>query len=219
MGGWTKLIEFECKHCGNKVASTQPGQAYCDRECYHAARADVPRYSVEELTARRTNAFWAKVSCSGPDQCWMWTASVDLDGYGNYRGLTTRRAHQFAWWLQYGAIPAGMCVLHRCDTPGCCNVRHLFLGTQQENVADRTKKGRSSRRGAPRGALNGSKTHPERIVRGVQRASAKLTEDAVRAIRRRRGDGETLDSLAGEFGVSNPTIHSIVHHRKWTHVI
>ena len=40
-------------------------------------------------------------------------------------------------------IADGTQVLHRCDTPRCCNHEHLFLGTQLENMADMARKGRA----------------------------------------------------------------------------
>ncbi len=57
-----------------------------------------------------------------------------------------RMAHRMAWEECIGPIPEGMQVLHRCDKPACVNPEHLFLGTNKDNVADRVRKGRSSRR-------------------------------------------------------------------------
>ncbi|MFI6534161.1 HNH endonuclease signature motif containing protein [Nonomuraea sp. NPDC050547] len=51
-------------------------------------------------------------------------------------------AHRVAWMLEVGPIPDGLCVLHQCDNPPCINTGHLFLGTVQENNADRDAKGR-----------------------------------------------------------------------------
>jgi hypothetical protein len=50
-----------------------------------------------------------------------------------------------AWGLRYGPISEGLCVLHRCDNPGCCNPNHLFVGTQRRNIEDRDSKGRQAR--------------------------------------------------------------------------
>ena len=42
-----------------------------------------------------------------------------------------------------GIVPENMCVLHTCDNRVCINPGHLFLGTQQDNIRDRVKKGRN----------------------------------------------------------------------------
>lgn len=55
-------------------------------------------------------------------------------------------------------------------------------------------------------------------VRGERTHNSTLTDDAVRAIRRRVADGETQRSLAEEFGVHSATISKIVHRERWGHV-
>lgn len=62
-------------------------------------------------------------------------------------------AHRFAWELANGPISKGMCVLHKCDTPACVNVEHLFLGTKRDNLADMAIKfrARKSKTGLPFG--------------------------------------------------------------------
>jgi len=78
--------------------------------------------------------------------CWLWTGATNLQGYGVFgrgnRAAGNVLAHRFAWELEHGPIPAGMCVLHRCDRPLCVKTAHLFLGTQQENLADMRAKHR-----------------------------------------------------------------------------
>jgi len=56
-------------------------------------------------------------------------------------------------------------------------------------------------------------------IRGEQKSNRKLDETKVRDIRTRYAAGNTtLTALAIEYGVSNPTIHAIIHRRKWSHV-
>ena len=54
--------------------------------------------------------------------CWLWQRSSTSDGYGKvqFNGRMWR-VHRVVWMLANGPIPEGLCVLHHCDTPGCCN--------------------------------------------------------------------------------------------------
>ena len=88
--------------------------------------------------------FWRSVKKT--NTCWLWTASKDTNGYGQFsvkgRDVTV---HRFSYELHKGKIPKGSwygttCVLHKCDNTLCVNPKHLFLGSQQENIKDRDNK-------------------------------------------------------------------------------
>jgi hypothetical protein len=79
--------------------------------------------------------------------CILWAACVNADGYGilvfNKKKYL---AHRASWMLENGEIPRGLNVLHKCDVPSCVNTAHLFIGTQQDNVADMIAKQRNAKK-------------------------------------------------------------------------
>lgn len=136
------------------------------------------------------------------DNCWLWTASRNNKGYGqfNYDGTRPIPAHRAAWMIYKGEIPDGMCILHKCDVPLCVNPDHLFLGTQIENIADMHSKGR-----AKQGHLY-----------GPDHKAAKLDAEKVKEI---RASSKSDAELAEIYGVSRPTIWAVVKGKTWKHII
>lgn len=161
--------------------------------------------------------FWSKVDKSaGADDCWPWTAGVNAQGYGQFYLDGAARSHRVAWQLTNGPIPDGLHVLHHCDNTRCCNVsRCLFLGTNEENIADKMAKGRHR---SPAGAANGTHTKPESVARGARVGSAKLSESEALAILAAANRGEHHYAIAVRFGVGRTTVRDIVNGRCWKHI-
>lgn len=151
--------------------------------------------------------FWSKVEKRAESDCWPWTAAVTKDGYGWIRSVAGGQmalAHRASWEINKGPIPDGLYVLHRCDNPACVNPGHLFLGTQIENMADMTAKGRRIGRGG---------------LKGVTNHRAKLTDADVREIRRLHGEcGMKRGAIAERFGVTQSPIRAIIRGDAWRHV-
>jgi len=131
--------------------------------------------------------------------CWVWLGfKADRRGYGGMRiDYRTVRAHRYSWEIHNGLIPNGLHVLHRCDNPPCVNPKHLFLGTNSDNVADMTAKGRGRGECKARGG----------------RASRKLSFSQAQDIRReyRKGVvGYSTTALGRKYGVTHGTIGKIV---------
>ena len=153
-------------------------------------------------------AFWSKVSISeNKRDCWEWCGAKKKTGYGNLRiNKKYRIAHRVAFELANGPIPEGYIVCHICDNPACCNPNHLMLGTIKSNAADMLIKSRQKK--------------PESAARGSVNGNSKLNERDVLEIRRAYASREMNQyQLAEIFGVSQPSIGSIIRNETWRHVL
>ncbi len=131
--------------------------------------------------------------------CWEWIGNIDRDGYGRY-GVKTK-AYRYSYERFKGSIPEGMCVCHNCpggDNKKCVNPDHLWLGTHEQNIHDKEKKGKQNK-----GEIHGR---------------VKLTEKDVIDIRRRFKNGELGTELAKEYGVTSGLIYHIKNFKIWRHI-
>lgn len=149
--------------------------------------------------ATMADALWEFLTPGNRDECWEWQKKLNGWRYGMvwFRGETFL-AHRISYEIHCGAIPEGLKVLHRCDNPPCCNPKHLFLGTDADNVADKVSK--------------------KRHAYGERAHAAKLKEADVVKIRELRKEGLYFTEIAAMYSVGATTINNIVNRVTWKHV-
>lgn len=189
-------VQRECEWCGSPFMAikdrVRAGKGrFCSLTCSgKSIRAQYAKTPVDRFMAM------VKKRDSG---CWMWLGSQDSDGYGSIRmNGRSIRAHRFSYQYFVGPIPGGMLVCHRCDTPGCVNPEHLFIGSNRENMQDMVAKGRHLDGRA------GSGSH-----------LAKLSLEDVRAIRDLLAQGVKNIEIATQFSISHRTVSAIKTRKIW----
>jgi len=159
------------------------------------------------LTPEKTERFW-DYSIPKESGCWEWFAARTPNGYGVFncgriKGKDGRKysivASRVSYSLTFGDIPNGLSVCHICDNPSCVNPKHLFLGTQTENMKDMFLKGRNTR--------------------GERVPQSKLNSEQILEVRRLYAEGglRQLD-IANLFNVSRTLISQITGGRTWKHI-
>lgn len=142
----------------------------------------------------------ALIDVKKPNECWLWRGYVNHGGYGQLRegggGSRMVLAHRVSWSLHNKKrVPTGKLILHSCDTPRCCNPKHLSPGTHRQNTAQMVARGRH--------------------VQGTAMLHSKLTANDVCAI---RADTRVQRVIAAEYGVNQTVISGIRRRETWKHV-
>ncbi len=135
----------------------------------------------------------------GPDACHLWTGLKTLGGYGRMSVHSrSRYVTHVAWFLWHGYYPKQ--INHTCDIRACVNLRHLYEGTQAENMRDRDRRGRGI------------------FHKGERHGRAKLKERQVYAIRALVRWGESHTSVARKYGVHCNTVGYIAKRKRWKYL-
>lgn len=158
--------------------------------------------------------FWRHVAEPDERGCRLWTGLKNVHGYGKffYEGKY-HLAHRLAYEMGVGPIEQGMSICHECDIPACVEHSHLFQGTHKENIADAKRKGRTAKPW-----LRGIRRDPDRVFHGETHHKARLNPEKVRDIRQRYQGGETQQSLAEEYGVTQASVSALVLGKTWKRV-
>lgn len=74
--------------------------------------------------------------------CIEWNGAITKSGYGHLKlGNKYVYAHRLSFELSGGILPKGYFACHSCDNKKCINPKHIFSGTNSDNIRDAQKKG------------------------------------------------------------------------------
>lgn len=144
--------------------------------------------------------FLCNVQIGDDHACWLWRGRIVKGGYGGFSGDGQNMAHRYAYQSMVGPIPAGLFVCHSCDIRNCVNPAHLWVGTNQQNMDDMCRKGRSPH------------------LPGERNPFAVLTDDTARAVIAAASEAVTHSDIAARFGVSRSTVGLLLAGRTWGHL-
>ena len=134
-----------------------------------------------------------------PTPCRIWEGGIAGNGYGqigvNGKGVSTHRLVM----AEDLAHDPDLHVLHLCHNPLCVNPRHLYLGTDQDNMND--------------------KVAVDRQNKGETHGQSKLTDKDVLKMRRMyAAGGITQAKLGRKFGISQKQVSCIIRGEQWPHL-
>lgn len=188
---------------------------YCPKHRYRIEKHGDPNTSLydRDLSPKqRILKHIIKTKCPNPSslkihntknsKCWVWSRGTDVGGYGKFKiNCKQHKTHRMSYQIFVGEIPKGKFVLHKCDNPPCCNPKHLFIGSQADNVKDRDNKNRGYDR------------------RGEKHPQSKLTEEDIREIRRLYSTGYYYQKDLGKaFGITQAIVSKIHKRQIWSHI-
>ena len=111
-------------------------------------RADKGNGGKLRLSKAEFLRFFEKVNVQGRDECWLWKAARDDQGYGVFRiDGKNDRAHRVS--LKYWGIkiPYGFHVDHLCRNPPCLNPGHLEpVPPRINSIRSNSASGKNSRK-------------------------------------------------------------------------
>ena len=175
-------------------------RVFCSKECKHKHSR-----SVKSNFER----FWSYVEIKSLQECWEWKGGRSQFGYGKFSFYLksgkrkTVNASQFAYrfplYKNGKRVDAnGLFILHKCDNPPCCNPKHLYPGTFQDNADDAV--------------------YRKRMPIGENNGNARFTEYEIIRIREWYTNGKSKYWIARQVHTSESHITRIVNYDVWKYI-
>lgn len=134
--------------------------------------------------------------------CYVVTSHrLNKDGYASfYLDGMEQRIHRYVYQECFGPIPGGLVVRHKCDNPGCINPEHLELGTHNDNMRDKTERGRN------------------KVLYGEKNPNSTITAQDALKIKKLLSEGKMPTEISRTLGVSIYAVRGIRERNRWNHV-
>ena len=148
-----------------------------------------------------TVQWWKDRTKRDPDTgCLLYTGFVMPTGHAqiSFQGKKVL-IHRLAYETVHGPIAPGLVVCHTCDRGHCVSGRHLFAGTQKDNLRDMFAKGRARPRGKATAALASFPTVSGRVNQTLSRSGPRENFNTMTQVVDRVHHMRPIDSL-GEAG-------------------
>ncbi len=132
-----------------------------------------------------TGVWWnARTRFDPATGCVLWTGFADKSGYvrTHWKGSSGVLVHRIAYEQVHGIFDPSLKVCHSCDTPNCVNPKHLFLGTQKDNLRDMFAKGRARPQGKAAAPLTVFPAVSGRVLQAAARSRRQNTVERIGVI-------------------------------------
>lgn len=174
---------------------------FCGHECFGKSKTGVPG-NIKQISRIPYLKSALEQHVIKSDGCWGWSGYKDKQGYPKLscgsRKTGVGSAHRASYIVHNGEIPGGLQVNHICNNPTCTNPKHLYIGTQADNIKD--------------------KLNSDRQAKGSNINTCKLTESDVIKIRSLLKSGVGVSEIAKGYKVTNENIYAVKNRVTWKYL-
>jgi len=135
------------------------------------------------------------------NDCWEFKAFHDKDGYAKFWYNSSQiGAHRFSYIIHNNFNFNIIEICHKCDNPGCVNPKHLWNGTNLDNMIDRNLK--------------------ERHTKGSESHLSYLTDDQIFTILNNIMNGVYISiyQICVDFKICQDTVYKLLYGETWKHI-